>query len=252
MAIINGGMKEYKISNFADLMQALRENPEWLEELRRMLLTQELLELPKKFENFRHRVEERFDTLEKEVQEVKKKADAIEKKLDKDVWPLKGMWLEMKVKGNILSFFSEYLLDAKAIDQEKINKYLSLAMETGVISKEEREDVLRLDLIVEGTLLSTEEPILVAVEVSYMICGHDVQRAVRRAEILKRAMDKKVLPAVIGYRIAKKAQKLIVKKGCLKMNELGAGGFLNKEEKIRQLFFTPLPPSRTQETLCHT
>jgi hypothetical protein len=31
MAIINGGMKEYKISNFADLMQALRENPEWLE-----------------------------------------------------------------------------------------------------------------------------------------------------------------------------------------------------------------------------
>jgi hypothetical protein len=155
-------------------------------------------------------VEERFDAIEKQVRDVKKK-------LDKDVWPLKGMWLEMKVKGNILSFFSEYLLDAKAIDQEKINKYLSLAMETGVISKEEREDVLRLDLIVEGTLLSTEEPILVAVEVSYMICGHDVQRAVRRAEILKRAMDKKVLPAVIGYRISKKAQKLIVKKGCLEI-----------------------------------
>jgi len=103
-------------------MQVFMENPEWLEELRRMILAQELLELPKKFENFRHRVEERFDTLEKEVQEVKKKADAIERKLDKDVWPLKGMWLEMKVKDNILFFFSEYLLDAKAIDQEKINE----------------------------------------------------------------------------------------------------------------------------------
>jgi predicted nucleic acid-binding Zn-ribbon protein len=117
MFMMSQGMKEYKISNFADLMQALMENPEWLEELRRMILAQELLELPKKFENFRHRVEERFDTLEKEVQEVKKKADAIKRKLDKDVWLLKGMWLEMKVKDNIPSFFSEYLLDVKAIDQ---------------------------------------------------------------------------------------------------------------------------------------
>jgi len=33
-------MQEYRIATFADLMQALRENPEWLEELRRMVLTQ--------------------------------------------------------------------------------------------------------------------------------------------------------------------------------------------------------------------
>jgi hypothetical protein len=113
-------------------MQAWMENPEWLEELRRMLLTQELLEPLKKFENFGQKVEERLDTLEK-----------------------------------ILSFFSEYLLDAKAIDQEKSNKDLSLAMKKGIISREERVDVLRLDLIIEGTLLNTEEPVLVAVEVSY-------------------------------------------------------------------------------------
>ena len=217
MAIINGGMKEYKISNFADLMQALKENPEWLEELRRMILTQELLELPKKFENFRHRVEERFDAIEKQVQEAKKKADAIEKKLDKDVWSLKGMWMEMKVRGNIHSFLSEHLLNVKLVGQKRVKKFLSLAIEKGIISKEERADVLRLDLIVEGTLLGTGEPVFVAVEISYTICEHDVQRAVKRAEILKRAMDRKVLPAVIGYRIAKKAQKLITKKGCLKI-----------------------------------
>jgi hypothetical protein len=217
MFMMSQGMKEYKISNFADLMQALMGNPEWLEELRRMILAQELLELPKKFENFRHRVEERFDTLEKEVQEVKKKADAIKRKLDKDVWPLKGMWLEMKVKDNILSFFSEYLLDAKTIDQEKINKYLSLAMKKGIISKEERVDVLRLDLIIEGTLLNTGEPVLVAVEVSYTIDDFDVQRAINRAKILEKAMDKRVLPAVVGYKITKKAQNLMEKEGVLKV-----------------------------------
>jgi hypothetical protein len=203
-------MKEYKISNFADLMQALKENPEWLEELRRMILTQELLELPKKFENFRHRVEERFDAIEKGVQEVKKK-------LDKDVWPLKGMWLEMKVADNILSFFSEYLSDAKAIDQEKINKTLSLAMKEGIISKEERADVLRLDLIIEGTLLNTEEPVLIAVEVSYTIDDFDVQRAINRAKILEKVMGRKVLPAVVGYKITKKAQNLIEKEEVLKV-----------------------------------
>jgi hypothetical protein len=208
--MMSQGMKEYKISNFADLMQALKENPEWLEELRRMILTQELLELPKKFENFRHRVEERFDAIEKGVQEVKKK-------LDKDVWPLKGMWLEMKVADNILSFFSEYLSDAKAIDQEKINKTLSLAMKEGIISKEERADVLRLDLIIEGTLLNTEEPVLIAVEVSYTIDDFDVQRAINRAKILEKVMGRKVLPAVVGYKITKKAQNLIEKEEVLKV-----------------------------------
>jgi hypothetical protein len=203
--MMSQGMKEYKISNFADLMQAL------------MILTQEILEFPKKFENFRHRVEERFDTLEKEVQEVKKKADAIERKLDKDVWHLKGMWLEMKVKDNILSFFSEYLLDARAIDQEKINKDLFLAMEKGTISKEERIDVLRLDLIIEGTLLNTGEPVLVAVEVSYTIDDFDVQRAINRAKILEKVIYKRVLPAVVGYKITKKAQNLIEKEGVLKI-----------------------------------
>jgi len=217
-------MKEYKISSFADLVRALRENPEGLEELRRILLTQELLELPKRFEEFRHRVEERLEAvekrveaIEKEVQELKEKVGVIEKKLDKDVCSLKGMWLEMKVRKNVPSFFSEYLLNAKAAGQDKISKALSLAVEKGIISKEERKDVFRLDLIVEGTLLSTEEPVLVAVEVSYTIDKPDVQRAVKRAEILKKAMDKKVLPAVVGYRIAEGTEKLITKKGCLKV-----------------------------------
>ena len=157
------------------------ENPEWLEELRRMLLTQELLELLKKFENFRQKVEERFDTLEK-----------------------------------ILSFFSEYLLDAKAIDQEKINKDLSLAMKKGIISREERVDVLRLDLIIKGTLLNTEGPVLVAVEVSHTIDDFDVRRTINRAKILEKATDKRVLPAVVGYEITKKAQDLMEKEGVIR------------------------------------
>jgi len=208
MAIINRGMQECRITTFADLMQALRENPEWLEELRRMVLTQEL---------FRHRVEERFESLEKQVQEVKERVDEIRKRLDKDVCFLKGMWVEAEVKKNVHPLFSEHLSNVKLVGKKRINKILSLAIEKGVISKEEREDVLRLDLIVEGTLISTKEPVLAAVEASYTIEPSDVQRAVRRAEILKKATDRKVLPAVVGYRISKDAKKLLTKEECLKV-----------------------------------
>jgi hypothetical protein len=229
MAIINRRMQEYRITTFAELMQALKENPEWLRKLRRMILTQELLPLPSKFGEFRRSVKEKFDAIEKRVrdveekmvaiekrmQEVEKKVEELKKKLDMDVWVLKGMCLEAKVKDNIFSFFSEHLLDAKAVEQEEINKALSLAMEKGIISKEEREEVLRLDLVIEGTLLSTKEPVFVAVEVSYTIDQNDVQRAVRRAEILKKATGGMVLPAVVGCRISKNAQKLVAKTECL-------------------------------------
>jgi predicted transcriptional regulator len=236
-------MEEYKISNFADLIRALKDHPEWLRKLRRTILTQEFLTLPSKFGKFRRSAKERLDAIEKQVQEVREKLDVLEKqvqevkekmafleqqmqeveekvegirkRLDMDVWVLKGMWLEMKVKDNIFSFFSAHFLDAKVISQDKVNELLSLAMEKGIISAEEREDVLRLDLIIEGTLLSTKEPVLMAVEVSYTIDKFDVQRVVRRADILKKAMGRKVLPAVVGYRIAEDTKKLITKNGCV-------------------------------------
>jgi len=41
-------MKKYEIKTFADIVKALIEHPDWLEELRKIILTSELLELPKK------------------------------------------------------------------------------------------------------------------------------------------------------------------------------------------------------------
>lgn len=58
---------------------------------------------------------------------------------------------------------------------------------------------------------------LVAVEVSYTIDDSDVQRAINRAKILEEVMDKRFLPAVVGYKITKKAQNLMEKEGVLKV-----------------------------------
>ncbi|MCS7149379.1 MAG: hypothetical protein RMI93_01375 [Caldimicrobium sp.] len=59
--------KEYVIKTFEDLLNALRENPHWAEELRNLILSRRLLELPEKFDEF---VEKRFTPLEKKVDKI--------------------------------------------------------------------------------------------------------------------------------------------------------------------------------------
>lgn len=41
-----------RIETFQDLVKVLKTHPEWLEELRQLILTTELLELPKNLRNF--------------------------------------------------------------------------------------------------------------------------------------------------------------------------------------------------------
>jgi len=54
--VYNNSMKmrkeEYKIKTFEDIIRALRDHPEWLEELRKIILTEELLRLPQRFKRF--------------------------------------------------------------------------------------------------------------------------------------------------------------------------------------------------------
>lgn len=44
--------EKYPIQTFEDILNALRQKTEWLEELRRIILTEELIALPQKFEAF--------------------------------------------------------------------------------------------------------------------------------------------------------------------------------------------------------
>ncbi|MFN3395646.1 MAG: hypothetical protein ACK4Z9_02475 [Thermodesulfovibrionales bacterium] len=65
----------YRIETFEDILRALKERPEWLEELRRIILTEELIALPQKFEKFRGE----FKTFrEEEFKPLKEKVDKIE------------------------------------------------------------------------------------------------------------------------------------------------------------------------------
>ncbi|MDW8136634.1 MAG: hypothetical protein RMI74_07580, partial [Thermodesulfobacterium sp.] len=81
--------KSYVIHNYYDLIRALKENPEWLEELRKLILTHDLLELPKKFEEF---LEKEFRPLKSDVETLKSDVEILKsdvKTLKSDVETLK-------------------------------------------------------------------------------------------------------------------------------------------------------------------
>ena len=67
-------MKKQPVLTFADIIRALKEHPEWLEELRKIILTTELIELPKKFEEMLVRMEKfekKVDKIERDVEILK-------------------------------------------------------------------------------------------------------------------------------------------------------------------------------------
>jgi|YNPNPStandDraft_1061719.scaffolds.fasta_scaffold14530_3 cell division protein FtsB len=68
-------MSGYQIETIHDLIRILKDQPEWKEELRRLILTEELLALPSAFERFRQEefkpLVERVDRIEGDVHVLK-------------------------------------------------------------------------------------------------------------------------------------------------------------------------------------
>jgi len=311
--------KTYQIRNFYDLLQALREHPEWLEELRTLILTADLIELPKKFDKF---VKERFEPLEEKVDRiqegmevvkqatvgterkvealgqdmgvvkqkvevleqdmgvvkqkaevleqdmgvvkqkvevleqdmgvVKQKAEVLEqdmgvvkqkvevleqdigvvkqkvevleqdmgvvkqkvevlekdvawlkkevKSLKVDVASLKGDNLERKVREKAPAYFGRFFRKIKVIDIQQWAEKLDDAEDQGLITPEEREQALNLDILLRAKKEGRE--LLLAVEVSYTVEEKDAVRALERANTFYKLYQIETIPVVVGVEIS--------------------------------------------------
>jgi chaperonin cofactor prefoldin len=82
----------FTVEEFHDLIKLLEEKPEWREELRRLVLTDELLKLPEVFQELvevQRRTEERIgalterlETLERRVEELTERLETLERKVE--------------------------------------------------------------------------------------------------------------------------------------------------------------------------
>ncbi len=191
-------LNPYKIETFEDILKALRERPEWLEELRRIILTEELISLPQKFDSF---LQKDFKPLKEKVGKIEADTEILKQDvavLKQDVAELKGDNFERKVRERAPSYFGRLIRKCKVINFEELAEILENAVERGLIIEEEKDDVLNVDVVVTGVLKREEKKVVVVGEVSVKADLMDVERAHKRGEVMGRAMGLPWIAVVVG------------------------------------------------------
>ena len=200
-------MAKYEVRTFADILRALREHPEWLEELRKVILTSELLELPKKVDELLRRVAR----LEEDVAVLKQDVAYLKGEFGR----FKGKDFERTIRERYYAYFGRILRKGKLISFEEILPILDDAEDKKVITSEQRDAVLRLDILISGQIKELRKDVILAVEVSYSLYPEDLERAFERAQILASLLNKEVIPTVVACEVTEDIEKQADEKGIL-------------------------------------
>ena len=221
------------ITDFHDVVRLLEQHPEWRAELRRLVLTEELLALPDQIAELTRqvtrltkaqaRIEERQARTEEwqaYTEEWQTRTEArldsltgVVKRLNDDVGALKGKGLETHYRLHGSPFFGSLLRRPHVLSSEELSDILDPSMDQGRLSSDEALEVRRADLVVRGTRRKDRALVYLVVEVSWTIDLEDVERAARRSiHLAKTGLS--VLPVVAGETVrpeaADRAQKLKV------------------------------------------
>lgn len=210
----------FTVEEFRDIVRIIEQHPEWRAELRRLVLTEELLSLPelvRELGEAQKRTEERLGVLEEHMATLAAEQErasrhlgelaaamlSAEKQLHdmgKDVGDLKGMGLELRYQNRAASYFFRLIRGTHVVSSEELQRMLATAVEKGQLSDEEVEDLLWADVVVRGRSREEGVEIYLVVEVSWGIGSYDVERAARRAGLLAKT-GVKAVPVVAGKSI---------------------------------------------------
>ena len=213
------------INDIGDLARILREQPEWADAIRGVLLSKELLDLPRQFarlvdlfdrmesrqdgmETRLGRMESKQDGMETRLDRVEDRLDRIEARLDRlegRVGNLEGSDYERKIRYRVLARVRQHFdleepylgLTQNDPEAPSLSRAITSAVRSGSISSEESEDLHDTDLIIMG--LNDHH---VAVEVSMTADSGDIARVKRRAVILGRATGHVAMPALATANLA--------------------------------------------------
>ena len=185
-----------KIDTLQDLVHALDEHPEWVEELRVRLLTRELLELPQKLADFIAATEKRFAAVEARLDQI----EDGQTRIRNDLGLLKGGHarnVAERQAGLIVEDLGlEYVRTLAFDDIRSIVR----AHDTSDLETNDLRSFRRADLILEATDPQGAS-CYVAVEISFTVNGRDTRRAVRNAGYLNRFTGQRAFAVVAGVHV---------------------------------------------------
>ncbi|MDR7483632.1 MAG: hypothetical protein QN183_07215 [Armatimonadota bacterium] len=231
----------FGVQDFHDLVRLLEQHPEWRAELRRLLLTEEILSLPqvvrelaeevRRLAAAQRRTEERLEELaaaqrrtEERLKELAAAQRRTEERLEelaaaqrrteetvqllvRDVAGLKGESLERRYRERAASYFQRILRRIRVIDHQQLGLLLDEAVDSQRLGMEERADLLEADVVLAGVVEG--EGVYLVAEVSGVITAQDVRRARRRAAVLEKATGRRTLPVVAGERLLEEDRETV-------------------------------------------
>ncbi len=194
----------FTVEHFHQLTQLLSERPEWRAELRRILLTDEILEMPnvlgalaaaqQRTGEVLQRLEARLEELAEaqgrtearleELAEAQKRTETRVETLTREVGDLKGILLESQHRDRPFQHFRGIVLKARTVPIEQLAAMTDAAVAEERLSEAEAEEIELADAVVRGRDRGTRENLHLVVESSWGIGEDDVRRAARRAALL--------------------------------------------------------------------
>lgn len=202
----------FTVQEFRDLVQILEQHPEWRAELRRLVLTEDLLTLPqivRELVEAQRRTEERVNQLTQQVEQLTHQVERlveVQLRMGTDVERLKGSDLERRYRERGHAYFSRLVRRAHVLSGDELISLLDEAVAGGQLSEEESDEILQADVVVRGRRREDGAEVYLVVEVSWGVGISDVQRASQRAALLSRT-GTPTLPVVAGYWVTPEAQE---------------------------------------------
>jgi hypothetical protein len=203
----------FTVDEFHDLIRLVELHPEWRAELRRSMLTDELLALPEQvgaltrevimLVTTQQRLEEQMTTLTIQVTSLARSVQT----LTDDVGDLKGKSLEADYRTKGPAYFSRLIRRPHVLTSDELVTLVEDAREHGVFSDAETQELYNADLVVRGRRAIDGTEVYLVVEISWDVGPYDVERTARRAALLAR-IGVAVMPVVAGARLTAEAGRL--------------------------------------------
>lgn len=230
------------INTVEELAQFLEQNDEWRRRLFAILVPRSLQQMPDDLDEFRKearaefkairtemregfgRVDREFDNLRTEMNERFERVEAkvqqntddiaelkeISKKNTNDIADLKGLSLEQKYRDQARSWLSKHFKNVRLIDLPDLEDRMP---EQLPLSESERDELAVADLLALGIRKTDGQECVLVVEVSWVVDSSDVERAVRRAQMVA-ARGLCAVALAAGRELAEGAREQAAQLGC--------------------------------------